>query len=184
MGAIADAIQSEAFTSAEMAEKIIRSYCGWHVAPVEQQTLTVDQHRTSSMCFLPTMRIVGLHRVTNRRSCGTWQEIPLCDLGHSGVTHSKAGMLEWRCGKFCRGLGAVEACVTHGFDVFDIPDVVAVAQALAKRIENDNGVRSQSVNGASVSYFGSETGEGRGAGLLATEKAILDRYRLNGEVQG
>lgn len=184
MGAIADAIQSEAFTSAEMAEKIIRNYCGWHVAPVKQETLVVDQHRNSSMAYLPSMRIVCVHRVANRRSCGTWQEIPLCDLGHSGVTHSKAGMLEWRCGKFCRGLGAVEVCLTHGFDVFDIPDVIAVAQAVAKRIENDNGVRSQSVNGATVSYFGSDGGDGRGAGLLESEKAILDRYKLGGELLG
>ena len=68
--------------------------------------------------------------------------------------------------------------------MFDIPDVIAVAQAVAKRIENDNGVRSQSVNGATVSYFGSDGGDGRGAGLLESEKAILDRYKLGGEVLG
>ena len=182
MGVIADAAECANITAAEQAEAIIRAYCGWHIAPIQQETITCDQHHTSDTAYLPTMRIVGVHMVRNRTHGNVWREIPLAEIGHSGVTYSRSGVLEWQCGRFCRGLDALEVTLTHGFDPFDVPDVIAVAEAVAGRIENDNGVRSQSVNGASVSYFGSDSGEGRGAGLLASEKAILDKYKLGGEV--
>ena len=45
------------------AEARVRKMCGWHIAPVRQDTVTVDADPGAPVLFLPTMRIVSVDAI-------------------------------------------------------------------------------------------------------------------------
>ena len=76
-------------------------------------------------------------------------------------------------------LSGIEYTVTAGFNTEDVPDLIAVALQVSRRAASAPAgtVRSQSVNGASVSYAFSGSGA-TSIQLMQDEREILDRYRI------
>ena len=149
-------------TPGEAAEAAIRAYCGWHVAPVKRETLTVDGNGRTTL-VLPTMRIQSVESVKIDGSNVT-----------DSVRWSTSGMLEGVC--FPRRFRAVEVTLEHGFSADEIGDIAGLIGTLTKRFTTDPRIRSQSVAGASVSYFGSNGGLSHL--LTVDEMAALAPYRL------
>lgn len=149
-------------TPGEAAEAAIRAYCGWHVAPVKRETLTVDGNGRTTL-VLPTMRIQSVESV----------KIDGSDVTDS-VRWSTSGMLEGVC--FPRRFRVVEVTLEHGFSADEIGDIAGLIGTLTKRFTTDPRIRSQSVGGASVSYFGSSGGLSHL--LTVDEMAALAPYRL------
>ena len=76
-------------------------------------------------------------------------------------------------------LSGIEYTVTAGFNPDDVPDLITVALQVSRRAASAPAgtVRSQSVNGASVSYAFSGSGA-TSVQLMQDEREILDRYRV------
>lgn len=152
-------------TPAEAAEGAIRDYCGWHVAPVIRETVTLDG-TGRSLLKLPSMRVVEVHSVLVDGTDVT-----------SMVRWSDMGMLEGI--RFPDRFRAVVVEMTHGFDPEDVPGVIGVLLRAAKRFSTDPTIRSQAIAGASVSYAAQgRTGAPLSHLLTMDEQAALEPYRL------
>lgn len=157
-------IDAELYAAA--AQRAVRAYCGWHVAPV----LDVEG-------IAPT-------------GGGRIERLPVMEVGElislefrgedvlAGAEWSRSGIIE-----FPRPLPPSVAGLSFravaGYDPSEVPDVVSVAAQVARRAAQAPAgmVRSQSVNGASVTYGFSGSGAPM-VSLLAEEREVLDRYRL------
>lgn len=142
------------------AAAAIRAYCGWHVAPVITETIIRDGNGRSTL-VLPSRKIVNVLSV----------KIDGTDVT-SSVRWSEAGMLEGVC--FPHRFRAVEVTLEHGFKNADA--VIGVMETAAKRFSSDPRIRSQAVDGASVTYFGASAGLSHL--LTGDEKAALEPYRI------
>lgn len=142
------------------AAAAIRAYCGWHVAPIISETMRRDGNGRTTL-VLPTRRIVELEQV----------KIDGADVTGS-VRWSESGMLQGVT--FPARFGCVEVTLRHGFERAD--DVLGVLERAAKRFATNPVLRSQSVAGASVSYFGGASGLSHL--LTVDEREALNPYRL------
>lgn len=148
------------------AQATIRRYCGWHVAPVVHETLRVTAFGGHTL-LIPSKHIVDIHAVT----CGV---VDLTD----DIDWDEGGILRLDTACWPDKLGGVSIDLTHGYDPLDVPDVIMLMETIARRARSQPGVASQSVNGASVSYY-SAGGAPLSVPLLDIEKQMLDPYRLN-----
>lgn len=141
------------------ANQAVRSECGWHVAPVITETLTLDGNG-GSVLLLPSKRVKTLISVINDGVDVTAQ-----------VDHSRAGILELASGWTSR-LGKVIISLEHGYEFVDVPDVAGVVAALAARSSViPAGIAAQNIGPAGVKYGT--------APMLESEKAALAPYKLN-----
>lgn len=148
------------------AHGAVRRECGWHVAPILEETLTLDGSGGRAL-LLPSRRVVELLQVLNDGADVT-----------ADVDLSAAGVLELQCGSWTRRLGRVSVKLRHGWAPDEVPEVAALIATLAKRGGSSPGiVARQSVNGASVDYV-TAGGAPLSIPLLADEKRTLDPYRL------
>lgn len=138
------------------ANAAIRSECGWHVAPIITETLTLDGSGGVNL-LLPSRRVRSVLRALNNGVDVT-----------TDVHSSGNGILELPTG-WTRHLGAVEIEIIHGYAVAEVADVAGVIAAAATR--GGGMIRNQSVASGSVGYAIVE--------LLESEKRKLDPYRLN-----
>lgn len=147
------------------ANQSVRSYCGWHVAPVITEVFTRDGDGGRTL-MLPTQRLVSVVKVLNDGADVTDQ-----------VRASEKGMLELRCGRWSTELGAIEVTIDHGFDAAD--DVAGVIAALASRgVSSPAGIASQTIGPASVRYATGPGGVPLSIPLMAAEQSALDPYRV------
>lgn len=151
-------------TALESAEGALRDFCGWHVAPVIDETLVVDGNGRSKI-KLPTQHI---RAVTAVRIDGR-------DVTAS-VRWSDAGMLEGPT--FPRRFRSIEVDLSHGYEPKEIAGILAIVTAAAKRAETNPAVASQSVGGASVRYWGSDQGGPLSHLLTLTERDALAPFML------
>lgn len=139
----------------EAAVAEVRSYCGWHIAPVVTETLTRDGSG-GPVLVLPTLRLVDLVSLTEDGTA-------LADLewSTSGMVY-RGGYRRWSP-KF----RAVVAEIEHGFEEWpaDLLRVMADMATTAAR----GGVASVTSGSHQVS-FSSDLGSVRGE--------VLDRYAL------
>lgn len=149
----------------EFAQGAIRDYCGWHVAPVETETLTVDGNGRS-LLLLPSGRIRKLLKVV---VCGE-------DVTDRVRASARAGMIEGV--KFPHRFGAVEVTLEHGYSPHEVPSVIGVLDRATKRFATDPRIRSQAVAGASVGYATTAGGAPLSHLLTVDEKQALDTYRI------
>ena len=148
------------------ANRAIRAYCGWHVAPVISETLTLDGSGGDTL-LLPSLRVRELERVTS-------DGVDVTELVRASA---RAGMLEID-GSWSRKLSGIEVTLQHGFDADEVPDIATLILNVAKRAGSGQSlIASQSVNGASVSYL-TAGGAPLSVPLLQIEKDALDPYRL------
>lgn len=151
------------------AHGAVRRECGWHVAPVLEETLTLDGSGGPAL-LLPSMRVVELFEVTN---AGALVDVDLIDT-------SQAGILELQRGTWTRRRGRVVITLRHGYRLDEVPEVAALIATLTRRAASAPGiVASQSVNGASVSYL-TAGGAPLSISLLQIEKDLLAPYRIEG----
>lgn len=150
------------------AQAAVRAYCGWHVCPSITRTVTLDSYGGRTL-LLPTMHVTALSSV----KFGGVEHVSDCSWSKAGILRLHNGL------EFPDDLQAVTVSMTDGFDKSEIPQIGALLKSLAQRAQIQPGVASQSVNGASVTYSTSST---PGVTLLASEKELLEPYRLRGDV--
>lgn len=148
------------------AQAAVRRYCGWHVAPSMEVSGTVDS-TGSRILRLPLMGLSELHELgaygVDVLRKARWTDDGLVELPFAVPA----------------GVAAVSYRATAGYDVEEVPDLQTVIVQVARRAANApaGSVRSQSVNGASVSY--GFTGDGAPlVSLLDSERDVLAPFRL------
>lgn len=149
------------------AQATIRRYCGWHVAPVIEETLHVTG-RGGHVLLIPSKRIISVSKVvcdgTDLTDEVDWDEGGIMRIDHGAAWPDR--------------LRGVEVTLTHGWAPEEAPDVLMLRETIARRARSQPGVSSQSVDGASASYF-TAGGAPLSVPLLDIEKKMLDPYRLN-----
>lgn len=117
----------------------VRSECGWHVAPVVSETVTVEAG--GSLALLPSLRVVSVEAV--RDEAGNvltgWRFRP------NGILKRAGGFPE-----------VIEVDFTHGFDACP-PELVGVIADRAQRVKAGQ-IRQESLGARSVSYAASSDG--------------------------
>lgn len=148
------------------AQAAVRRYCGWHVSPSAEVSGTVSS-TGSRLVRLPVMGLSSLDELT------AYGEDVL-----PGARWTDEGLVELTR-PVPAGVGAISFRCTAGYDPEEVPDVQTVVVQAARRAAQApaGSVRSQSVNGASVSY--GFTGDGAPmVSLLESERALLAPLRL------
>lgn len=144
----------------------VRRHCGWHVAPIITETLTLDGSGGTDI-LLPSLRVVDLLTVTNAGVNVT-----------ASVDTSRAGMLRLRTGTWTNRFGAVTVELRHGYDLDEVPEVAAIIAGVAKRGPNAGRVdTSESANG-SARGAALDRGAPLSIPLLQPEKDALAPYAL------
>src|SRR5699024_5373736 len=146
------------------ATQAIRDYCGWHGAPIEEDTITLDGMGTSTL-LLPSRLVVDVTSVKIRG-----EELP-----DSSYEWSAIGALRRLGGVWPDAYRSVELTLRHGFtDMSVLADVVA---SIAARVRMDpTGVVSS--QRARTQHVGFTSGHS-GGGLMQSEKDRLAPYKLN-----
>lgn len=146
------------------ASAAIRAYCGWHVAPVLDCSITLDGE--AGDIWLPTNALAS---VTSATVGGE-------DVAVTGSNRRGRVRLAH---KTC-GLGNVEVGYTAGYDVTACPDLmgVVVQRVMASVAMTTYGVSQETAGGVSISYSGSALSDLGSAFLPDSVKAALSTYRL------
>ena len=140
----------------------IRNYCGWHVWPERQETLTVDGEG-GVVLTLPTLRVVEVDKVTEN---GTEADVDAYEWSASGDLKRVGGCWTTRW----RGI-AVE--LSHGYAVCPFSALVA---SVAREIAD-----AAKVGGPITKVGPFEFGDGGGGSAsqaILTYRGTLDLYRL------
>lgn len=158
--AIAEAIQLE---------------CGWHIAPVLEETVVLDSEGTSVL-KLPTLKMSALVEVLNTATgepipidlATGWSESGLISIGSVGFVPGRSWESYFRpgCGqRFPAGFRAVTVTFTHGFSKCP-PDLARfIAQASRQRII------AETLVGRSVTFA-------QASADIFSAASTLDKYRL------
>jgi len=148
----------------EAATQAIRDYCGWHVAPVKEDTLTLDGTGTDTI-LLPSRLVVDVTRVQVRG-----EELPA-----SSYEWSTIGALRRLNGVWPNSYRSIEVTLKHGFT--DMSVLADVVQSISERVRLDptGAVSTQRAGTQQVGFFAGQTG----GGLLESEKDRLSPYKLN-----
>lgn len=154
------------FPEADMAaQAAVRSYCGWHIAPVVAETVFVNGPG-GHLLLLPTLKLVSVTTVTNDGAAVSDPE------------WSENGMIR-HCG-WSRKLRGVEVSFTHGFE--ECPDDIrAVVGRLKESLAAPISVTQQSTGPFGVTYAAvGPLDPRRGQELMGDTyvAAVLDRYKL------
>lgn len=156
-------VASEADRLAQ-AEALVRSYCGWHIAPPRTEDVSVNASYATTLT-LPTLRLTAVSAVTEDGEAVT-----------DDFDWTAAGILTRA---WCRWSTApVVVSLTHGYDE-PPPEVTAVVQAVAQRAVDNPGSRPRDQVGPfAESYSQVGLNQAPAMALLDAEKEILDRYRI------
>ena len=146
------------------ASAAIRSFCGWHVAPALDCSITLDGE--AGDIWLPTC---ALNSVASATVNGAEVEV---------VGHNRRGRVRL-ASKTC-GLGNVTVDYNAGFDSNIAPDLVSI---VAKRVVAEvalttYGVASESAGGVSISYSGTALSDSGGTYLPDDVRQALMPYKL------
>lgn len=144
------------------AEGLVRSYCGWHIAPSRDEAVSL-RGRGDQVLTLRSLYVTAVSSVT---SDGTALAVD------DEYLWSTAGVLT--AASTWAADAVVEVVFTHGYDDAP-PEVTGVVQAVAQRAVNNPGSLAQEATGP---FNSRHAGTGAALELLDAEKAILDRYRL------
>lgn len=160
---------------------MVRTWCGWHIAPERDDTFTLDGSGGPSM-VLPTLHLTAVITVTEN---GTVLDpsVPDYQWSAAGVlTRFRWADWQWFDPTVFDSYGAgpsawpfaaqsVVVEVTHGYPVVP-PDVTSVVQRVAQRlVDNPSGLIQQTVGPFHDQYGTSDL-------LTPGDQAVLARYRL------
>ncbi|MBQ3282443.1 MAG: hypothetical protein IJH42_01175 [Atopobiaceae bacterium] len=146
------------------ASAAIRAWCGWHVAPVLDCTITLDGE--AGDIWLPTNALAS---VTSAKVGG--EDVTVTGSNRRG----RVRLAHKTC-----GLGNVEVGYVAGYDVAACPDLmgVVVQRVMASVAMTTYGVSQETAGGVSISYSGSALSDLGSAFLPDSVKAALSTYRL------
>lgn len=144
------------------ATDIVRAYCGWHIAPSTEATVTVDPS-SCDVTLLPTLMLTAVGAIA--------------DADGQPVTFTAAN---WRTNGVLRGLGFLPLTVTFTHGYAEVPrDVQSVVLAVAARAQvSPDGVTRRQTGAVSEAYSQTGSNVAGGSSLMEHEKAMLDKYRL------
>lgn len=148
------------------AEALVRSYCGWHIAPQRTDVQVTLPASTSPVLVLPSLHVSAVTSVT--------QDGVTVD--PADYSWSEAGVLT-RTG-WAWTTSPVVVTFTHGYA--EVPaEVSAVVKAVAQRAVDNPGSRPREQAGPFADTY-SQVGfnQAPAIALLDAEKAALDHYRL------
>lgn len=91
----------------DAAVKAVRTYCGWHVTPVQTATGLVIDGPGSRLLSLPTLQLVQLQSITED---GTTLDVDDLHCSAAGLVRKKSG----RC--WSRNYGSIVVTMQHGYD--------------------------------------------------------------------
>ena len=152
----------------EAAVAAVEAAVGWHVAPVQSDTVLLDvESWNGSRLLLPTARLLSVEAV---RDADTGEVV---DPSSYRVSVRRAAIERVRHDDYFtpwpEGYGAVEVDFTHGFDATPADLLVVIAEA-ANTARRDQSVRSVQVDDFSTTY-------GAGSRSSLGSRATLGRYR-------
>lgn len=145
----------------------VRRWCGWHLAP-SKACEGVCNTRGGLIIGLPLMHITEIRRIS----------VHGVDVTDTVKVDTETGLIELDR-PTSPGINAVSYDVDAGWDPDDLPDVQQVILQAARRAASTPAglVKSQSVNGSSVTY-GFGTDGAAAITLLDSEKETLAPYRI------
>jgi len=146
------------------ASAAIRAWCGWHVAPVLDCSITLDGE--AGDIWLPTNALAS---VTSAKVGG--EDVTVTGSNRRG----RVRLAHKAC-----GLGNVAIGYVAGYDVAACPDLmgVVVQRVMASVAMTTYGVSQETAGGVSISYSGSALSDLGSAFLPDSVKAALSTYRL------
>lgn len=124
------------------AGDLVRRECGWHIAPSETDTVTLDSDG-SAIQWLPS-RYVTAVTVVNDMSSGAPVDIT------SSVKWRQDGRIYMPYG-FPSGIGVLQVTFTHGYDACP-PDLARVVAGLAAQSPGSAGIKSASLGSGQVTF--------------------------------
>lgn len=147
----------------------VRRWCGWHIAPVLEQVLVVDDPDGARRVPLDTGRLLDVLEVDN-----AGQRIAPGDLDWS-----TAGIVEARAARFTGRLGRLRVRVRHGWHLSEVADVAQVVmQACAAALSSPMGATREQAGQVSVSWATTAPGVAGGLSLLERDQALLAPFRI------
>lgn len=152
----------------DAATQAIRDYCGWHVAPVVTETLTLDGTGTGTL-LLPSRRVVDVTSV----------KVDGVELEDTAYEWSADGLLRRRRGRWPGRYRSLVVDLEHGFNDTSVLSTVVASIVARIRMDPSGMLASQSAGTQRVAFGGRQSSGGGGVGLLGTEKELLAPYKLN-----
>ncbi|MEU1526360.1 hypothetical protein ABZ413_29605 [Nocardia rhamnosiphila] len=144
----------------------IRDYCGWHIAPALDETLTVDGSG-GVVQQLPTLR---LNSVTSVTVAGEVLASDRYEWSRDGSLRICGG------GRWTNRYRGVAAVVNHGYDTIPENIVSVILDATSTAISTPIGETAEQPEAMGPFSFG-----GRGGVVLTTaQRRVLDRYTIPG----
>lgn len=151
------------------AEAAVRSYCGWHIAPVIEEDLILDGTGTGTV-FVKSLHLVD---VTAAENDGTVLDPLTLEWSESGFVRID--------GLWTDKLRAVTLTVEHGFE--EVPDVAEIVRAVAARATaSPTGVVREQAGAVSIGFSLTAPGVSGGVVLMDHERRMLDKYRIGGRL--
>ena len=152
-------------TPLEQAEQAVRDYCGWHVAPVVTETVTLDAYGTARL-FLPSLKVRAVDAVT----------VDGTALDPSGYTWTEDGVLRRLDGALWPHRGqSVAVTLTHGHEPSEVAWIVGQVADRLEKAPNGAHVMARATVGARQLEFRPTAGM---IGLLGAERDALAPYRI------
>lgn len=146
----------------------IRRWCGWHVAPVLEETLSGDGPGSSHI-VLPTGRLLDVLTASN---AGDPVDV-------AGLDWSRHGIVERRELCWSARLGSVEIRVRHGYDLAEVPDVAQIVkQVTANALASPMGATREQAGTVSISWATTAPGVSGGLSLLQRDLETLAPFRI------
>lgn len=165
MAELADTLTATEDERLDQAEALVRSFCGWHVAPPRTETLEI-RGRGRALLALPSLHVTAVTSITDDGTLLTDDE---------DYVWSEAGVITHQS---AFGSELVEIVFTHGY-VTPPGEVTAIVQAVAQRAIDNPGSKPRVQDGPFADTF-SQSGFNQAPALvlLDSEKETLRRYRI------
>lgn len=153
------------------AEATVRAYCGWHIAPEQDDDITLDGPGSGAL-LLPSLRVVAVTSVTEDGvvldpSAYSWSATGL-------LRRCPAGWVVWQQPRWTDSLRGVQVAFTHGYTEWPA-EVLAVLDRLVARA--GAGLSTLTQVGA-VQYAMGSDGLPAADTLSSADAAVLAPYRL------
>ncbi|WP_280265348.1 hypothetical protein [Nocardia wallacei] len=163
--ALADGTGLEELRLAAIVREV-RDYCGWHIAPAVDETLTVDGSG-GTVQQLPTLQ---LNSVTSVTECGITLTTDDYEWSADGSLRHRRGL--WWTNRY-RGVVAV---MNHGYATVPENIVSVILDAASSAISTPVGETAEQPETMGPFTFG---GKG-GVVLTAAQRRVLDHYVVPG----
>lgn len=182
------ASKPETLRALNAAQAAVRRYCGWHVSPILQTTLTLDGNGRREL-WLPSLKIVSINSLTVFDSnLGEIVDIDVNDPTQFAMSSEAPGVI-YRgpgTGRWNWGVGNVTVDFTHGFsDAYDWQAaVLELVDRMAAQVGNVMGTSGPMTQKKvdDVTYTWAGPSEVKGAateGLFGgMDHSLIDHYRL------